>query len=342
MDEQQILAILREHVAHSQSTGSNGHGEAGIAERSARVDSKKLEYLTAEMWRLKCAVGQLNPRKPGALNRAVQAFKKFLQRSLSWYTRSLNDYHDTVGHAIVYHAQALEALQQQIAQLGGGLPEALQETLRTAQLATQEQQAPYAQLFRGLSPVIDIGCGRGEFLEVLKSQDIPAYGVDSDRLSCEAAGKRFLKVIHADVLEHLRRLPDRSVGGIFSSRTIEYLPSHLQLELVTLCAGKLKPEGLLVIETINPDSDSPFGRSSHIDPTHLRAVYPEVLKFMLESNGFQDCKICVLAPQEVSITNAREERLFSNNNKPDNGLTPATPEYGLSRAPAYAAVARRR
>jgi SAM-dependent methyltransferase len=339
MDEQEILSTLRAHVAHARSMGSNGHGDHRLPGQTARVDTAKLQQLAADMWRLKNGVGQLNPRNPGALNRAVQAFKKFLQRSLSWYTRSLNDYHDSVGHAIDYHVHAIAALQEQIAHLGGGLPEALEETLRAAQFAAQEHQAPYAQLFRGLSPVLDLGCGRGNFLEVLKREGIAAYGVDSDRFACEAARKRLLQVIHGDVLEHLRRLPDRSLGGIFSSRLLEYLPSHLQLELVTLCAAKLKPGGVLVMETTNPDSDTPFGRSSHIDPTHLRALYPEVLKLMLESNGFQDCRICVLAPQEIWVGTG--DAPASDESVPSNSVLPVVADLSLSRAPTYTAVAKR-
>jgi len=340
MDEHEILSILRAHVAHAQSMGSNGNGGLGLPGQTGRIDVEKLDQLTADMWRLKSGVGQLNPRNAGALNRAVQAFKKFLQRSLSWYTRSLNEYHDSVGHAIDYHARAIAALQEQIAQLGGGLPEALEESLRTAAFAAQEQQAPYAQLFRGVSPVLDVGCGRGEFLEVLKNLGITAYGVDSDRLACEAARKRLLRVIHGDVLEHLRHLPDRSLGGIFSSRLLEYLPSHLQLELVTLCAAKLKPRGILVIETTNPDSDTPFGRSSHIDPTHLRALYPEVLKFMLESNGFQDSRICILAPQEVPMGQSDAVQI-SDSDALGKTLAPLLADLSLSRAPVYTAIATR-
>src|SRR5271166_2902231 len=147
MDEQDILAVLRAHVAHSQS-GDLSEGTAQAYVQPSRVDLSKLDHLSTELWRLRNGVGQLNPRKPGILNRAIQAFKKLIQRSLSWYTRSLNQYHDGVNEAIDFHAQAIAALQQQFSRVGGGLPEMLQETLRTARRATQEQQAPYAELFR--------------------------------------------------------------------------------------------------------------------------------------------------------------------------------------------------
>ena len=339
MDEQEILAAFREHVARSQSKGSNGQPDASAPVHANCVDQSQLEHSSAELWRLRNRVGQLNPRSPGFLNRAAQAFKKALQRSLSWYTRSLHEYHDGVNQAMECHAHAITALQQQILQLGGGLPEFLQEALWTERRATQEQQVPYVQLFRDSSPVLDLGCGRGEFLELLQKEEISAYGVDSDHRACEEARQKFLKVVEGDLLEHLAQVPDRSLGGIFCARVLEYLPTHLQAKLVSTSAAKLKPGGRLVIETMNPDSEVPFGRTSHIDPSHLRAIYPEVLKSMVESSGFDHCSVCVLAPQPVCVAAGSD----SSTPPYDNDSRDQSISVGqLSRAPAYAAIARRR
>ncbi|HTV65512.1 MAG TPA: methyltransferase domain-containing protein [Bryocella sp.] len=336
MDEQQILAVLREHVARSQN------GPAMLSSGDARlhlyrVDVPKLEQASAELWRLHGSVGRLNPRNAGFVNRTVQAFKRALQRSLSWYTRSLLDYQDAVNRGFENHAAAIASLQQQILDLGGGLPEVLQETLRTARRATQEQLAPYARLFRGRSPVLDLGCGRGEFLELLKEEGVSAHGVDSDRLACEEARHHSLNVVEEDLFDHLMQVSERSLGGIFCSRVIEYLPQHLQAELVALCARKLQSGGLLVIETLNPDSDFPFGRNSHVDPSHVRALYPEVLRSMVESNGFDECSIHVLAPQPVCLAVANDGSRTSAKDGSGNGMR----ETGLLRDPAYAAVAHR-
>lgn len=337
MDEQRILAVLRAHVAQSQTIGSDGNSER-TPNTGSRVDVSQLDQLSAEVWQLGHGVGQLNPRNAGILNRAAQAFKKFVRRSLAWYTRSLHQYQNGVNRALEQHAHAIASLQQQILQLGGGLPEILQETLRTERRATQEQQAPYAELFRGQSPVLDLGCGRGEFLEILKAKAISAYGIESDHLACEEARRKFLKVVEGDLFDHLTQVADRSLGGIFCSRVVEYLPEHLQAELISRSACKLKPGGLLVIETINPDSDFPFGRNSHIDPTHLRAIYPEMLKRIVESKGFDDCRIYALAPQEVfqacAATASVPPQLGGDGNQRPVSAAPL-------RALSYAAVARR-
>lgn len=338
MDEQEILAVLRAHVARSQNNGSSGDESDSAPAPPARVDFGELDHLNADLWRLRNGVGQLNPRGAGVVNRAAQAFKRLVQRSLSWHTRSLHEYHDGVNKAMEFHARALASLQRQVLQLGGGLPEVLQEALRTARRATQEQLAPYAPLFRELSPVLDLGCGRGEFLELLRREGVSGYGVDSDHLACQEAQRNSLKVVEADLFEHLAQLPNRSLGGIFAARVVEYLPPNRQVEMVSLCASKLKPGGLLVLETVNPDSDFPFGRTSHIDPSHTRALYPEVLKAMVESNGFGGCTLSVLAPQRAYVHTS------SNGGEPSAaspGTAAAVASVPLSRAPAYAAIARR-
>jgi SAM-dependent methyltransferase len=326
MEEQEILSSLRAHLARYQEAASIRPGTADVG-----VDPSRIDMLSAEVWNSNNAVGRLNPRNPGVMNRAIQALKKTMQRSLSWYTRPLQDFHVNVARAIEEHGRAINAFQPTIV--------ALQEAVRTVELATQEQQSPYVQLFRGLSPVVDIGCGRGEFLDLLKHAGVDAYGVDSDPVACNAARCKGLTVLQSDLLDHLRQLPERSLGGIFSARVIEYQPSNVALEFISLCAKRLKPDGLIIIETINPESEFPVGRNSRIDPSHLRPVYPEIMKSMLDSNGFRETRICVLAPRVAEASDAVGEdgTLAGADDRGDIFST----AISVSRAQAYAAIARR-
>ncbi|MFZ0313147.1 MAG: class I SAM-dependent methyltransferase [Candidatus Korobacteraceae bacterium] len=326
MEEQEILSTLRAHVARSQEATSTRLGASGTA-----VDPSRIDTLSAEVWNSSKAVGRLNPRNPGLLNRVVQGLKKIMQRCLSWYTRPLQEFHGDVARAIEEHGRAINSFQPTIV--------ALQEAVRTVELATQEQLSPYVQLFRGLSPVVDLGCGRGEFLELLKRSGIDAYGVDSDPVACAAARNKYLTVLQDDLFDHLRQLPERSLGGVFSARVIEYLPSSRRLDLISLCATRLKPGGVMVIETINPESDFPFGRNSRIDPSHLRPVYPEILKSMLDSGGFRDARISILAPCVARVANDTEES--SAMTHADDGADMRSIAPGVSGAQAYAAIARR-
>ncbi|MGA3318599.1 MAG: class I SAM-dependent methyltransferase [Candidatus Korobacteraceae bacterium] len=359
MDEQEILSRLKEHVARHRGFSSDDQRPVQPRFEGSTIDLSNISRLSAELWAAREAVGQINPRNPGLLNDLAQAIKKVLRRSLSWYTRSLQAFHYKVGQAIEEHATAINSIERSLARLedellkmqsdilaaieGANKPsesEVLQESLRAAELAIQEQQGPYVEFFRGLSPVVDVGCGRGEFLELLKENAIAAYGVDSDPAACEAARRKFLKVVEADLFEHLRQLPDRSLGGAFSARVIEYLPTHQQAEFISLLSKKVKPGGSVVIETMNPESRLGFGRNSRLDPPPLHALHPELLKSLLESSSFEDVRICSLAPAEGLLALATSSSDSPDHSEPRRRLIPSVAPR-LSSIQAYAAVARR-
>ncbi len=329
MEEQEVLSTLRAHVAHYQAAGSNEP-----AGRKTSIDPDRIDAISCEVWNSSHAVGQLNPRNPGLLNHAIQYLKMVLQRSLSWYTRPLQTFHHNVAQAIELQGQAINSMQSQLRDLPNVV--ALDEALETARLATQEQQSPYVRLFCGFSPVVDLGCGRGEFLELLKDAGIESYGVDSDAAACAAVRRRLLTVVEGDVFQHLQQLPERALGGVFSARLIEYLPPHMQPEMIALCSSRLKPGGRIVIETINPDTDSPFGRNWRIDPGHLHAVYPETLRAIVESNGFCNSHICILAPQIASLTGSGGQLAPSGNGGRELVSMPS-----VTSAPAYAVIGTR-
>src|ERR1035438_4272752 len=222
MDEREILLNLRAYVGRHQSFGPDDERPAQLRADVSSIDLSNISRLSTEVWASREAVGQLNPRNSGLLNQLAQAFKKVLQRSLSWYTRSLQAFHLNVARAIEEQGTAINSIERSLARLEDELlkvqsdipaiersnraseNEVLQESLRVAELAIQEQQTPYVELFRGLSPVVDVGCGRGEFLELLKENGIVAYGVDSDRTVCEVVRRKLLKVVEGDFFEHLQ------------------------------------------------------------------------------------------------------------------------------------------
>jgi O-antigen chain-terminating methyltransferase len=355
MDEREILVNLRAYVARHQSSGPDDQTPPRRRTEVSAIDLSNISRFSAEVWAWREEIGKLNPRNPGLLNDLVQVFKRAMQRSLSWYTRSLQTFSLNVARAIEEQGVAINGIERSLARLEDELlkiqsdipamvqsnraceNEVLQEALRVAELAVQEQQTPYAELFRGLSPVVDVGCGRGEFLELLRDGGIAAYGVDSDRGACEVARRKLLKVVEGDFFEHLQHLPDRSLGGVFSARAIEYLPTHRQVELVALLSRKTKPRGLAVIETLNPESTVGFGRNSRLDPSHLHPIHSDVLKGILESNYFEDVKICALAPVERLLAPATD---LGNFRKTGSSLLPGA--NGRVPTQSYAAVARRR
>jgi SAM-dependent methyltransferase len=149
-----------------------------------------------------------------------------------------------------------------------------------------EFQRPYLTLIAAHEPVLDIGCGRGEFLTLLAQEGIAARGVDSDAgmvARCRALG---LDVEHGDGIEHLAGLPDGSLGTIFSAQVIEHLPHEQLRRLLELSLRKLAPGGLFIAETVNPHRISSL-KTFWVDLTHQHPIFPEVALAICAIAGFR-------------------------------------------------------
>ncbi|MGE5357823.1 MAG: class I SAM-dependent methyltransferase [Bacteroidales bacterium] len=156
--------------------------------------------------------------------------------------------------------------------------------------------ADYLQLFHDTSDVLDVGCGRGEFLQLLSEHGISARGVDVNHEMVESCRARGLDVVEGDAVAFLRGLPECSLGGLFAAQVVEHLePDHL-LRLLDAAASKLRPGAPIVLETINPACWAAFFESYIRDLTHVRPVHPETLKYLLEASGFAQVEVRYRAP----------------------------------------------
>jgi SAM-dependent methyltransferase len=173
---------------------------------------------------------------------------------------------------------------------------AFEDLYRGDEADIRQRQQEYLQYFRGRENVVDIGCGRGEFLEVLRDNNISARGVDlglDQYLLCREKG---LDVVKQDLFSFLESLPDESLGGLFSAQVIEHLAASDQLRYVALAYRKTKPGSPVIFETINAQCVYAVMRNFFLDPTHVRPVHPETLKFAMESMQFKDVKLLFSSP----------------------------------------------
>ena len=154
----------------------------------------------------------------------------------------------------------------------------------------------YVPLFAGASDVLDVGCGRGEFLLLLRERGIAARGIDLNPAMVEAARDRGLDAAAGDALGHLASVPDQSLGGLFSAQVIEHLEPPYLLRLLDAAFAKLRPGAPIVIETINPACWFAFFSSYIRDITHAQPVHPETLQYLLIASGFQRVEIRYRAP----------------------------------------------
>ncbi len=171
-----------------------------------------------------------------------------------------------------------------------------EERFRGSEQDIKERQRVYLAYFQGQENILDIGCGRGEFLELLRKAGIKAIGVDTDLdmvLYCKEKG---LDIVQEDAFVYLETLPDTSLGGIFAAQVIEHLEPGRVIELVKLCYRKLRSGGVLILETPNPKCLMVFAASFYMDFSHIRPLHPEAMRFLLASAGFQDIELKYAGP----------------------------------------------
>jgi 2-polyprenyl-3-methyl-5-hydroxy-6-metoxy-1,4-benzoquinol methylase len=159
------------------------------------------------------------------------------------------------------------------------------ERFRGGEEYVRRGQQFYRPYFQGLHDVLDVGCGRGEFLETMRDLGVPARGIDLDANSIATCRAKGLDAVAADLFEYLAALPPSSLDGIFCSQVVEHLPPERLPEMVKLAATRLNRGGVLAIETPNPECLAIFATHFYLDPTHTRPVPHPLLAFYLEESG---------------------------------------------------------
>ena len=157
-------------------------------------------------------------------------------------------------------------------------------------------------------PIVDLGCGRGEWLELLREQKLTAMGVDLNETMIDQCKERRLNVIQADAVEFLRRLPDDSHGAITGFHIIEHLPLDTLVDLIAETFRVLQPGGLAIFESPNCKNLTVGACYFYIDPTHRNPVFPETAQFMLETKGFERVTLEYLHPAETTDVKEIDEQ----------------------------------
>jgi SAM-dependent methyltransferase len=164
--------------------------------------------------------------------------------------------------------------------------------------SVRDRQLPYAEVLRANAPVLDLGCGRGELLALLRKEGVEARGIEADADMVAFAMGEGLDVEQADAIEYLRDLPDGTFGSIFCAQVVEHLPPSVLVRMLELARLKLRPGGVLVMETINPLSPLAL-RFYFSDLTHAQPLVPETLELLAQGAGFRRTAIDYLnAPAE--------------------------------------------
>ena len=163
------------------------------------------------------------------------------------------------------------------------------------------RQKMYASRFRDHAPVLDLGCGRGEMIQILQDAGIKARGIDSHADSIALCTAKGLDAEQADLFTYLSALPDASLGGVICCQVIEHLPQSRLPEMIQMVHAKLRAGGLLALETPNPECLAIFATHFYIDPTHRHPIPPALTTFYLEEAGFGRVEIERLSPAIESM-----------------------------------------
>lgn len=162
----------------------------------------------------------------------------------------------------------------------------------------QERYLPY---FNGQENVVDLGCGRGEFLQLLGENDIAAVGVDILPENIACCAQLGVDARLGDCIAYLAGCEDDSLGGIFSAQVIEHLTNEQLIELVRLAHLKLKTGAKLVMETLNPQCLMIYAECFYLDPSHTKPVHPYMVEFVAQCEGFTDCEFIFMSPSNDDI-----------------------------------------
>jgi 2-polyprenyl-3-methyl-5-hydroxy-6-metoxy-1,4-benzoquinol methylase len=163
----------------------------------------------------------------------------------------------------------------------------------------RERHKPYLEHFRGCQNVLDIGCGRGEFVSMLVQSGTQARGIDLDADAVAYAQERGIPVEQAEATAYLQGLPDGSLDGVFAAQVVEHLQPRNLAQLLQLCHDKMLDNAPIVLETLNPTCLWSMANWFVIDPTHVWPIHSETLKFMLENAGFWKIECHFLSPMPV-------------------------------------------
>jgi len=206
----------------------------------------------------------------------------------------------------IQHLQgSLSVLQRDVSDLQGlADPKALQEGQQNDYTALdyedfenhfrgprediKKAQSVYLKYFEGQDNVLDLGCGRGEFMELCQENGIYATGIELYDKFVDYCKECGLNVVEGDAIEYLENCPDSSVGGLFISQLVEHLPLTLLVRLCNLAYSKLKSGSYVIMETPNPMSLAIYRNCFYIDPSHNKPVHPYTLDYLLRKAGFND------------------------------------------------------
>ena len=210
-----------------------------------------------------------------------------------------------------------------------------EQRFRGDEETVKEKLKQYLPYFSHRDHILDIGCGRGEFLELLQQEGKQAQGIDISDSMLRIAMEKGLKCRESDALQYLKQQSARSWEGVFSSQVVEHLQPDYLRDMVLESFRVLKENSPIVLETVNPLSIFALSNIYFLDVTHQKPLHPEFMRYLVESSGFSDVNIIYgeeLKDEQLEETSPENQsaREFNTNVDKLNKLLYSSPVYAVT------------
>ena len=233
-------------------------------------------------------------------NTRLQQLSEHLDQH-SEYIEQLSDLLNQHSEGLAQHSDELGQLEEQLHQLEEKTASStgyedidyfdFETNFRGSQLSVKERLKDYVPYFPKNGTVVDLGCGRGEFLELLDENEITAIGVDTYAEFVDYCTHKGLHVVNENAIDYMDKLDEQSLSGVFAAQLVEHLSINELTKLCNLSYQKLAPGGVLIFETPNPTNVSTYLNGFYMDPTHHNPVHPKSLEYLLKKAGFKEVDI---------------------------------------------------
>lgn len=295
----QITATVESiNAEHAEVKSTIAGIKEQITKTGAVLESRRVEHLESKT----ALINAMNEKtsKIAELENALSCLKYTMtmqERQLSMFLEEAGKH--LPEHFSVEEINSLAGIKEHMLD---ALYVSFEDRFRGTREDIKERAKVYLPYIKGVnagtedSQVLDIGCGRGEWLELLKEEELHASGVDANKIFINQCRARGFNVIEGDAVSYLRTLSDGSLGAVTGLHIVEHLPFETLIKLLDETTRVLKAGGIAIFETPNPENILVGSCNFYLDPTHRKPLPSVMMKFMAEARGLSRVEILNLHP----------------------------------------------
>ena len=295
--QQRFNAVLVDHVNRNAAAHDRAAQAAAALVEAARREVEahvRFEWLLLQF--LQTITGYVDTKDRSGGGPELREQMALVQQRLAMVERELlrgiERYDAPAARAAGTYAQPPSVFTD----LGSAVYLGFEDRFRGTTGNIRERIESYVPLFAGASNVLDVGCGRGEMLDLLRLEGVTARGIDTNQAMVDECRSRGLDVERVDALTFLDAQADASLGGLIAIQVVEHFEPAYLVRVLQAAYQKLRPGAPLVLETINPACWMAFFETYIRDLTHARPLHPDTLRYLVQATGFTSVNIEYRAP----------------------------------------------